>query len=260
MSESQSFDEFEEIHEGSAPTPPSAAGQSSLAWLRGFAQIVTQPHRLDALRGANVFKIFAAGSLLVSVSFTLSAWLTFANPTLRSQSLHAMNAYSAAAGQAPLLEMTSFPFTQVLGSSLIQYGLVSIGLMSFMMWLLHRIVSPEPLRMLAFLGICSYASVITSLGYFVSALCANIFGWINAGLSLAPLFSGPDQHVWTELAARFDLFCLWFYGAVGISAASFLGRSLRFGLLLGFAGFAVHLAFSATLSYYSYQMLMNSAH
>ncbi len=228
-------------------------------WLAGFVQIIYRPSRLDALRGANVFKIYAAGALLLALSSTLSLWISASNPVLLQQSYECMKA--VANGDVTNLPKpgSHFDVSQALGSTVLINGLVGYALMGAMLWLLHRVFTKEPLEVFAFLGICSYTASISALGFLVNVAFQTIFSSISAGTSLAWLVSYRDQPFMSGFLLRFDFFSVWAYYAVGLAVAGFLAKSRIYAIVLAALGLLIHVLFVASITYLSFS-ISQSAH
>ena len=62
-----------------------APRNSGREWMRGFLQILTQPAELNALRGANVWKIAAMALLMFGIVFSLTHYFEWSSAELRQQ-------------------------------------------------------------------------------------------------------------------------------------------------------------------------------
>ncbi len=244
----------------SSPVNSAEKKVQSLNWMRGFIQILTQPEQLDALRGANVYKIYVSGSLLYALSFCLASWISFQSVTLRTQSLEVVNTFPKMAGAELQTLNNSFEFTRILGNTLLQNGLIGYAFVALMLWVLHRVFSNEPLRILAFVGMYSYTASISAIGFLINAGCQLLFSSINSGFSLASFVSFQEHPLISGFLTKFDLFCLWSYIAAGLAAAAFMGKKRIIGLIIGGLGFLFHAAFSGSIIYLSYQSLMQGQH
>lgn len=229
---------------------------SSLSWLRGFVEAVRTPERMDALRHANVWKIYIAAALLLAITYTITAGIVWNSATLHGQMVMFLNMFPGTKGAMGSMDV-AFPWPAALGSTLVQTGLIGLGVQACMMWLIQRVIMREPLRLLAVLGITSFAASITSLGYAVSVLLQVLTGSIMAGMSLAPFFSMQDHPFLVSYLQKFDVFWVWQYVVIGCSIAAFCNVSRRWGLLLAFIAIILHAAFSGSLAYIGYQQAMN---
>jgi hypothetical protein len=232
---------------------PQASG-SSLSWVRGFLESIRSPEDINALRNANVWKIYIAGALLLAISYTLSAWMIWSSLPLREQMMKLLAAFpgmkagSAAAGGFG----DAFPWPAALGSTLVQTGLIGLGVQSVMIWLVQRVLLREPLRMLAVLGVTSFATSITAIGYVINAVLQLATGSITTSASLAPLWSVTDHPFLVSYVQKADVFWLWQYAVIGVSIAAFTNNSRRMGVVIAVVAILVHSLFSASLAYMGY--------
>ena len=231
----------------------SRTSSSSLSWMRGFVQAVRHPEHMDALRHANVWKIYAAESLLIAMAYTLTSWMAWLVPALRAQMIHLLELMPGTQS-AVALTREHFPWPSALGSTLVQTGLVGLGVQSLMMWTIQRIVCAQPLRMLAVLGVTSFTASISVVGYVLTVAVQVAGGSMTLGFSPAPFFDINTQPFLVTYLQKFDLFLLWQYLVIGVSIAAFANQSRAKGFLVGALGVTMHAMFSASLAYVGYQI------
>lgn len=244
------------------PLPDSQAGPqasgSSLSWVRGFLESIRSPEDINALRNANVWKIYIAAALLLAMSYTVSAWITWSSSALRAQMIALLSLFPGMkAGSAAADIGNAFPWPAALGSTLVQTGLIGLGVQSLMMWLIQRVLLREPLRLLAVLGVTSFAASITAIGYLINAALQLATGSITMSVSLAPLWSVTDHPFLVSYMQKVDAFWLWQYAVIGLSIASFTNNSRRMGVVVAVVGVLIHSMFSASLAYMGYLQAMS---
>ncbi|MFM8472827.1 MAG: hypothetical protein ACKOBV_04790 [Candidatus Kapaibacterium sp.] len=245
-------------HEQTDAVSSGTAPSSSLAWLRGFVEAVRTPERMDALRYANVWKIYIAGALLLAISYTVAAGIVWNTAALHAQMVAFMNLFPGTKGAMGSMDV-AFPWPAALGSTLVQTGLIGLGVQACMMWLIQRVIMREPLRLLAVLGITSFAASITAIGYLLTVLVQVTTGSMAGGFSLAPLFTMQDHPYLFTYLQKIDLFWLWQYVVIGLSTAAFCNRKRGWGLLIALIGIVIHASFSGSLAYIGYQQAMSMA-
>ncbi len=265
--ESQSHPEHD-LPEGTQAPGPSSMGSDSMigvesntkqkmgSWWPGFIQILTKPHELDALRGANVYKIFVSGAVLNAIVYCISQWLRWSNQELREQALFCLNFIPKLAGAQLHAIENDFQFTQRLANSLIQTGFVGVAIIAIVFWLVHRVVSQQPIRMLAFVGMTSYSLSINMIGLILTTGLQLSMHNINASFSFWFLFPFQEHPFLNDLVSKFDVFLVWQYAAIGVAASSFQNRRPIVGLGYALGVLIFHFCFSATLTYMSYSILL----
>lgn len=217
---------------------PNTTGKQ---WMKGFIQIITQPGELDALRGANVWRIAAMSLLLFGIVFTIKSYIVWMNPELRVQ----------AATQNSVAVPTDFPITQTIANSIVFQGMFSLVLTSIMFFIVHRIFTNQPLRFLAFIGIVGYSSSIICIGMVATSILQSVSHTIHVNFSLSFLVPVSQSPYGNGFLSRCDVFLLWQYVAIATSITSFLGLSTRYRIGIVIIGLLVWGLFIGSITYLS---------
>lgn len=243
------------MNEQEPATPPSGKD-----WMRGFIQIITQPHRLDALRGANVYKIVVLGALLYGIAYTLSQYCLWLNPVLREQLYYSTNYILFALKQpvAPLPD--SFQFTRILGMAIIPVLFLNILPLALLFFVVHRIFTRQPLRFLAVLGIVGYSSSISAIGMLLTVAVQWITGSMGSSFSLGGFMPLSQDYFLNGFFTAVDIFLLWQYVAIATAIVSFMNKGAMLRYLLAAVCLLVYLLFMGARVYMAYQYYIQSAH
>lgn len=221
-----------------------APRNSGREWMRGFLQILTQPAELNALRGANVWKIAAMALLMFGIVFSLTHYFEWSSAELRQQ------AQLRSTQKLP----DTFSFTQTLAYSIVFQGMFSLVLTSISFFVIHRIFTKEPLRFLAFMGIVGYSFSIVCIGMVATTLLKLLMHNFLTDFSLS--FSVPyttSPYIFGFLS-RLDAFLVWQYIAITFSITSFTDIKEQRRVFIVLLAVIMWIVFIGSITYFSYSL------
>jgi len=190
-------------------------------WLKGFATIMSKPHKAGLNGNSEPLKSIVFAGLLETVATLFITWLHRKSPALIDENIAMMQPWMKNAGASQKNTLTSLPFDQALLSTLtISFiGILGFG---FVMWVIHWAMTKESKKLYEITGISAYGSSIYAIGTLITGIMAFAFGSLQWGPHLG-VFINPIEHPFLyAILARMNIFFLASYSA---SAFAMIGYS-----------------------------------